>query len=173
MTTESLFNAESWIAQHCLGGEVLDAQTVRVISNFTLMWNLFEATICDTNANVKCFEQVAEYIARNNRPTLGITDGIQFWKSRYWSATKFNSRFEKLNFRKADRRKFVEEVLCGAKSDIESQIVGTLIIIYRLRNNLFHGEKDVRELNNQVSNLDTANKALASVLEASGHPLVH
>jgi hypothetical protein len=42
-----------------------------------------------------------------------------------------------------------------------------MIIVYRLRNNLFHGLKSISTLNDQVTNLDMACRALAAIVKAS------
>ena len=41
-----------------------------------------------------------------------------------------------------------------------------MIIVYRLRNNLFHGLKSIPTLNDQVANLNMACRALASIVQA-------
>jgi hypothetical protein len=41
-----------------------------------------------------------------------------------------------------------------------------MIIVYRLRNNLFHGLKSIDMLNEQVDNLNMAAKCLAAILES-------
>jgi hypothetical protein len=44
-----------------------------------------------------------------------------------------------------------------------------MIIIYRLRNNLFHGLKQIDSLNEQIPNLTIASQALAAIVQIS-HP---
>jgi hypothetical protein len=63
-------------------------------------------------------------------------------------------------------------VLRGEKRDPASQLLAVLIIVYRLRNNLFHGLKKVDGLNDQADNLNMACRTLASVLEASEDRLI-
>lgn len=47
-----------------------------------------------------------------------------------------------------------------------------MIVIYRLRNNLFHGLKEIDTLNEQVRNLNEACQVLAAIVEASRDPLI-
>jgi len=47
-------------------------------------------------------------------------------------------------------------------------VLASLIIVYRLRNNLFHGLKEIGALNEQVQNLDVACRVLAIVLLLAG-----
>ena len=76
--------------------------------------------------------------------------------------------FDGLEFRPNDREALVRAVLSGTDIDAHSQLLAVMIIIYRLRNNLFHGLKTISMLNDQVSNLDMACRMLASVVKASG-----
>ena len=136
-----------------------------MVSNFTLIWNFFEDTLCHKNANLSNFDDIAKAIALRDLPD-GVKVGVRFWADRYRTGQKFNFLFEGLNFRQGDRRDLVEAVLSGAKSDAYSQLLAVMIIVYRLRNNLFHGTKTIPLLNQQVSNLDMACKALAAIMEA-------
>src|ERR1700722_13847211 len=42
MTTIPSFSAKHWIDANCFGGHTLKRESVDVVSNFTLMWSLFE-----------------------------------------------------------------------------------------------------------------------------------
>lgn len=172
MTTNPSFSAGNWIAANCVGAHRLHSETVGVVSNFTLMWNFFEGTACQNNANIRTFESLAEKISQHDPHLEGLEQAIKFWTFRYWTGSEFMDRFNDLRFRQNDRRDHVEAVLRGEKSDLASQLLAVMIIVYRLRNNLFHGLKTVDMLNDQAANLDMACRALASVLEASGNYLV-
>jgi hypothetical protein len=43
-----------------------------------------------------------------------------------------------------------------------------LVIVYRLRNNLFHGEKWEGGISGQKDNFDNANRVLIAALECNG-----
>jgi len=47
-----------------------------------------------------------------------------------------------------------------------------MIITYRLRNNLFHGLKEIKTLNDQVPNLTMACRALAAIAQVSGAMII-
>jgi hypothetical protein len=101
-----------------------------------------------------------------------IEAGVRFWRERYVTDTKLNKVFERLAFRPDDRREQVEAVLRGENNDPESQLLAVMIVIYRLRNNLFHGLKQIDTLNDQVPNLTTACQVLAGIVEASKAPMI-
>jgi hypothetical protein len=52
------------------------------------------------------------------------------------------------------------------QTDAPSQLLAVLIIVYRLRNNLFHGLKTLWMLNDQIFNLDKASRTLAAIVKA-------
>jgi len=67
----------------------------------------------------------------------------------------------------------VESVLLGEANGKGAVLLALLIIIYRLRNNLFHGLKTLDILNDQVENLKTATYCLSIVLSAVPSNIVH
>jgi hypothetical protein len=164
MTT---FSAKHWINANCFGGDTLRPETIDVISNFTLMWNLFEGVICDNHANIRAFEKIAESIAQRASLSAEIEDGVRFWSARYFTSAGFNDLFQGLHFSPRDCREQVEAVLRSEKNDSRSQLLAVMIIIYRLRNNLFHGLKTIDTLNDQVPNLTMACRALAAIMLVS------
>jgi hypothetical protein len=172
MSISPSFSARNWIASNCVGARGLYPETVDVVSNFTLMWNFFEGTLCNNRASVQTFETLAQGIAQHQPIRDRLEEAIRFWTSRYCAGSEFKPRFNDLRFRQNDRRGHVEAVLRGEKRDPASQLLAVLIIVYRLRNNLFHGLKKVDGLNDQADNLNMACRTLASVLEASEDRLI-
>lgn len=73
--------------------------------------------------------------------------------------------FENLNFRANDRKEFVDDVLVAESPSLRDKILASIIIIFRYRNNLFHGLKDVTQINYQQRNFVTANKMLKMFIE--------
>ena len=169
------FDASAWLTANCFGASRLRAETVRAISNFTLMWNLFEGVLCHGGANTSVLETVAEQVVQRCRHTnkpVDVQPFLSFWKFRYLTTDGFNKRFESLNFRRPDRRAHVEAVLRGEQAEPEAELLATLIVVYRLRDNLFHGLKTIAKLNDQVANLNMASRALAYVMESSGNHII-
>jgi hypothetical protein len=170
--TMTTFSANHWISVNCLGGDTLKRETVKVVSNFTLIWNLFEGVLCNNHARTQAFENLAIEIAQRALHSVEIEDCVRFWSHRYLTDTDFNNLFQSLNFRPRDLREHVEAVLRREKNDLRSQLLAVMIIIYRLRNNLFHGLKTIDTLNDQVPNLNMACRALAAIMNASHAPII-
>jgi hypothetical protein len=90
---------------------------------------------------------------------------LEYFRNRYFSHGEFTYHFNALNFRSADRRPIVERVLSGASHNAGDVMIALLLIVYRLRNNLFHGVKWGDELREQEANFKNANQVLMRALE--------
>jgi hypothetical protein len=164
MTTATPFSAKHWIKANLSGRQRLSPQTLVVISDFTLMWNIFENLVCDNHAGVHQFDRVAGEIARDRTLPPLIEEAVAFWAGRYLVGSEFNASFYDLGFRNGDRCEHVKAALRGEK-DVQGQCLAVMIIVYRLRNNLFHGRKEISTLNGQVSNLIMACRSLGAILQ--------
>ncbi len=169
MPESHAFDASAWIASNTVGGTELSTEAQQAVAAFTTMWNFFESTLCDNRASVAAFERVAGRLdkSRVSQPTRQVLDScLAFWRFRYKTPEGFAHRFEGLNFRPNDRRSHVEAVLNCSATELHDKLLAQMIIVYRLRNNLFHGIKTLDMLNDQVQNLSTASRCLAAILEA-------
>jgi hypothetical protein len=175
MLTVQAFNASTWIAENLFGGAELLPETTAAVANFTLMWNLFEDMVCRNHANVREFKQIAQTLSQaqvSAEDEEALRSCLSFWVFRYRRGTGFSARFEGLHFRPNDRREVVEAVLRGESEDLSSRLLALMVIVYRLRNNLFHGLKTIERLNDQVENLEMGSKCLAALLKVSRTRLV-
>jgi hypothetical protein len=173
MSQAAIFDAENWFSSHCTGARNLSPETLRIVTNFALLWNLFEGLLCDNHAGIAAFEDISKQISVRGVAPPDLANAIAFYQFRYVGPEGMRPRFNGLNFRRNDRRELVEEVLLGADTKFESQLMSLLIIVYRLRNNLFHGLKSIDMLNDQGQNLDMACRVLASILELSDSYMIH
>jgi hypothetical protein len=160
------FDAEAWIKANCRDARHLKPETLQVVSNFTLMWNYFENLTCGTRADMAKFERVAATVAARGDVPAAMALALEYWGNRYYGLHGFNALFDGLQFRAGDRRQHVEAVLSGNLNDVKDRVLGAIIIVYRLRNNLFHGLKEISTLDEQAANLDTACRVLAAIAAA-------
>lgn len=168
MTASNAFSALDWIKEHLHDGGHLDPECLHAVQNFTLMWNIFESLLCDNSASVCKFGLILAKWKVQHLPQE-IQQAFAYFQNRYVTTDGFSRHF-KLQFRRNDCREMVENALKSAHNDASTMIYVLLIIIYRLRNNLFHGLKSVSSLNNQTDNLNVAAQALAATIELHGHP---
>jgi len=157
---------EEWMLQFPQFAD-LEPELRQAVSNFTLLWTLFEAAALNTNASSN---QICKFIDRVasggglNEPTFQPC--LAYFQSRYFQDGDFNYRFEALLLRKNDKLSLVRAVLSGADNDPTHRVAVLFIIIYRLRNNLFHGMKWAYKLAGQRENFENANQALMSAVDA-------
>ncbi len=53
-------NFRNWLATALRDGKDLIDETIYAVSNFTLMWRMFEGTECETQARIGHLEQFAQ-----------------------------------------------------------------------------------------------------------------
>ena len=122
------------------------------------------ATVAN-NASIGGFRaRVAE--AANHGAGLDVEpfqEALAFFTARYRDGSGFNHRFQALHFHSGPNggRAEVEAVLSEAQTGSAETILALLIIVYRLRNNLFHGEKWSYYFKDQLGNFTHASAILA------------
>jgi hypothetical protein len=67
-----------------------------------------------------------------------------------------------------DQIPLVRSIIDGSSNDPSLRVATVFIVIFRYRNNLFHGVKWSYELADQLENFTNANKALMTALEHHG-----
>jgi hypothetical protein len=93
-------------------------------------------------------------------------EAFDYFKNRYFPDGQQSPHFEHLHFRRKDRADLVEAVLKG-EDNISAHVIGAaLLIIFRLRNNLFHGIKWKYGIRGQLGNFSRANNVLMASLSA-------
>lgn len=143
-------------------GTNLDSADLEEIKNFTLLWNIFEGTIFQNSFSIN---RLDTEIQNRNLDFHRFQDIFTYFQRRYVVQGQFTDRFQYLNLRANDRLNLVQQVLLGVNQNENDKLLVIGIIIYRFRNNLFHGLKDFRNLTEQVENFQNANRYLQIILE--------
>lgn len=99
-----------------------------------------------------------------------FTDALEYWRERYIHAEDAGHRFDALRFQPNPFRTLVVEVLSGAREGHREILQALLLIIFRLRNNLFHGVKWQYLLHDQHGNFSHANAVLMAAIEMAVPP---
>jgi hypothetical protein len=79
---------------------------------------------------------------------------------------KETPHFESLRLRPRDEPELVLAVLNRTNEDIVDKVFALFMVVYRLRNNLFHGYKWAYRLRDQKSNFENASRVLMVALSA-------
>lgn len=141
-----------------------------VIQNFSLMWSLFESKLLNRNASLKMiYDIVSDWKENNTYREISINECFDYFQNRYITDGKINSTFSNLRFQRGKYTNKVIEILINGNQNYYDSIFAVLAIIYRLRNNFFHGEKWVYNFSGQFNNFNNSNLILIEILRIHFH----
>ena len=159
-----------WLNQKAPGFRHLSPEERDATMQFALLWSLFEAKALNTRANANSIlALVHNWHAQDRLDAAVFSEPIEHFKNRYFSQGQLTHHFHGLHFRNGDNRELVQAVMSGANTDPADSVSALLIVVYRLRNNLFHGLKWADELRDQLNNFNHANAALMCALDIQGN----
>lgn len=164
------FDELQWTMEFFDNSVDLNIDGIDRVRNFVFMWNIFETFACNKYANIPAIEQAVEQID-SKQPILAVTfePYVIYFSTRYFNPNGYTTySIEGLNFRagatdQAAKAK-VEAVLNRQETTPKEILKALLFILYRFRNNLFHGNKQVVTLDGQITNFIAANGILKDVL---------
>jgi hypothetical protein len=173
MITIPAFDAPTWFGNFTEGAEPIAGDQLQPVLEFTLLWNLFEREIHNRFVRVSGIrEHVNQSYERDLLDGESYQPHVEFFRSRYPEFEEEGYLADRLlpESRKhihADLRdtRLVQDVLSGKSGDTNNVVYALLFIAYRVRNNLFHGEKDVYTLHLQKDLFSTVNSVLATYLQ--------
>lgn len=164
------FDAEEWFSKNIRGATKLKADAKRIVTYFTILWNIFEGIICDTNASVDKIKKVIKNMTIESEFDESIDKSLSYYRDRYLDNGETNQLFEGLfnglKIKNTNYKELIKKVLKSERVNINDKLLALLIVVYRIRNHLFHGTKSVDKWNDQGENISQANFVLSIVLEA-------
>jgi hypothetical protein len=159
-------NRIDWLDRYAPGLQALTPEEREVITHFSFLWTMFEARVLSTRASANAIVEASQRWAGNGLlapDTFG--QEVAYFRDRYVADGKFTYHFNHLHLRRNDASALVRKVLAGEATEPEEVAAAVLIIVYRFRNNLFHGVKWSYELQGQLENFTHANTALMQAIE--------
>lgn len=145
----------------------LDPSDRQAIHDFTLLWSFFEAQVLDCNGDIPQLQARVAAAADEGGIDLAPFEGaLSYFQTRYFDEGKPTGLFDGLwpGSKKAGRVE-VEAVLSGAATTAPEKLIALFIIVYRLRNNLFHGSKWAYSFKGQLDNFTHAGTVLMRAIE--------
>jgi hypothetical protein len=159
-------SAIEWLCARAHGFEELRPEERDAIMHFSLLWSYFEARVLDHCASARRIVDLARYWGgRDQLNDAALDHNLSYFRQRYFRGGTATRDFDDLRFRKNDKRDLVEAVLKGENTNLSDCIAALLIIVFRLRNNLFHGSKWDYGLYGQFDNFTHANEVLMRALD--------
>jgi len=168
------FHPLQWLDSHAQGFSQLSLEEKDAIMHFSLLWSLFEAQVLDTDAKVSKIQRKCE--EWNSDGLLCLNDFkryLDYFKDRYVENGELNHRFQNLRLSRSCSPQDVElvsNVLKGSANTIKDIVAVLLIIVFRFRNNFFHGVKWAYDFRGQKDNFSISNQLLAKAIEINSKP---
>lgn len=161
--------SEQWLEARAPGFLDLPDPDRRAIFDFAFLWSLFEAQIMVNFARADRIRERVDVWVANGTLEAGLYDAeLDYFRNRYFADGEFTDHFPHLNLRPSDHPDLVQAVIEGTNDDPRDRMMALLMIVWRLRNNLFHGEKWAYGLRDQLENFTHANCVLMRMLERHG-----
>lgn len=158
-----------WLRAKAHGFANLSKEEVSAISDFSLLWALFEARLLNTNGSASSIcDMVDRWQKDGTLDAPSFDPELGYFRQRYFANGAFTDHFDHLHLRKNDQETLVRAVIDGSGNDPRERVAAVLIITWRYRNNLFHGVKWQYELADQLGNFTAANAILMKVLDRHG-----
>lgn len=153
--------AFAWLRETVPGFADLTALERQAIFDFTLLWSLFEARALSTNASAPQIIAAVDVAHRLGRLDMRpFEPHLDYFCSRYFADGVPTDHFQHLHLRDGDSPALVRRVLARGEANPSERVSSLLIVIYRFRNNLFHGRKWAYELRDQADNFIHSTEAL-------------
>lgn len=167
--------AFEWLTTKAPGVGQLSAEEKQEIADFSLLWSFFELHILDGDATGTDIAQFCSNLEQQGKiDPVPLTAPIAYWRQRYYAGGQFTYHFDHLHFRVGKRGRDLDNegvsraVISGQANAPEQQLLCSLSIAWRYRNNLFHGAKWQYELQGQLGNFRSANAVLIAAMNMAG-----
>lgn len=142
-----------WLKQY-FNKPTLDEKSLKPVLHFSLLWNLFEHTYFtdDRPLTPQRLLKLSD-ISFNNFTKEEIDTTFEFFKDRYFPNNSPDSRFATLQLDSNARngqtsnKDFCTATLTASNATKQDKTKTIFLIVYRFRNNLFHGRKNPETLN--------------------------
>ncbi len=155
-----------WLRKFAPGFRALSDDERQAIADFLFLGSLFEAKALNEHGNASRIVASAARWAKSGQLDLGMfRKELEYFRDRYVDGGEFTCHFDQLRFREKVSCKLVQKVLKGENAAPQDIAAALLIIVYRFRNNLFHGVKWSYELRGQRRNFKIANAVLMRAIE--------
>lgn len=161
MTPETVQWLENKIPQF----KTLEKSERNTIFDFSMLWSLFEGTVMNCFCNVSEIRKFANTCEQSGKlQNIHFENYLIYLQQRYYVNGSLTDHFQHLHINKSGNPSEVIEALCNNSASNKVKFIGCLIIVFRLRNNLFHGVKWQYQFEGQKENFNNANEFLRNIM---------
>ncbi|MDP3777543.1 MAG: hypothetical protein CTY35_04835 [Methylotenera sp.] len=155
---------KEWLANNRFYYPIDDAK-LQSIFYFSLIWNIYEKELCNKDGRIGNHpnEHSKNYAGKVDQRLLSSV--FEYFKNRYIASGQPTEQFITFEFKSELIKSEVLNCLTMENPSCEEMIEALLKIAFRLRNNLFHGEKQIEKLYEQNENFKQINLLLMNLIE--------
>jgi hypothetical protein len=153
----------TWMASYARGYGSLKESERSAISDFVMLWSVYEAKVLNRNATAEgMIAVIDEFNDAGLLDGAGSNDSWTHFRERLRDGNNVNHRFESLHLRNQVQRRLVRDAIMTLPPgpDEATRQKALALIVHRLRNNLLHGEKWKFGLADQEANFRHASQML-------------
>lgn len=149
----------------------VEMETINTLGRFLLLWGIFEKKFFAKTVQGREEGDFNAHKAKNH-PHIKVSD-IQtpfgHFKDRYTGSVEAERKYNDLAIRGGGykdeiKQTFQREEWDTSDAERKAKQFAVLMVMYQLRNNLFHGTKEVNSLNENKENFDVMNAVLIEIL---------
>ena len=145
-------------------GEELENKIVLEIGKFTILWAEFENNYCSNNCDSNKIWKFSLTLSVDNKILKDFSKELhgrtEYFNEDIETYTNYNLIPQNAHRPKAKYIKIMRDFINLDELVNSYWICGALLCIYRIRNNLLHGLKELSELNGQIGLFKSMNKVL-------------
>lgn len=145
----------------------IDEARLHSIFYFSLIWNVYEKELCDKDGKIRQHSEEHSETFSEKLDTNFLADVFDYFKNRYVLNGEKTHHFENFEFNSEPIKAQVFGYLSSANPSNTEKLKALLCIAFRLRNNLFHGEKHIEKLYEQNENFRQINLLLMCVIDCN------
>lgn len=145
-----------WLKEN-FEGVNLNESNLQPLMGFLLLWGMFEGRNFNSDDKSPFVLRLVEKIKNNplNASIEIVAPLFDYFHKRYVINEKGQEKLAKLNlaggpknlFGSMSAKEFVEATIANPDAELQQKLNCIFLIIYRFRNNLFHGRKNTANLN--------------------------
>jgi hypothetical protein len=138
-------------------------ELLKAITDFALLWSFFEGmTLATGGSPRRIMRRVREWHGTLRFEIGGFADHLDYFRDRYCPNGVWAPEYNMLVRLRAEEEALVRRVLERRTEDPLECVTGVLLLVLRIRNNLFHGQKMIWGFHDQAANFHHANLTLMS-----------
>ncbi|OIQ40010.1 MAG: hypothetical protein BM558_11560 [Roseobacter sp. MedPE-SW] len=172
-TKNAVTALEAWLGERQYGYRDLNPQIKATLMYFSMVWSIFEFQALDNNASPESITDFVNEKMPADYDFSAFEEAFSYYTQRYVKAGQIKGkRFNALvgdSPKMQPNRETVEGIrsaLLGNTSTPQGKLIGLLLVVYRLRNNTFHGVKWKDGVNDQHDNFEHAICVLMNTMDA-------